>query len=67
MKKESPFKNIKQRRKQLTGHGESLTSDEAMEVLRKEEEEKKRLAAEKAEKRGKEKRRKRKARKKESE
>ena len=50
LKKESPFKNIKQRRKQLTGHGESLTSDEAMEVLRKEEEEKTRLAAEKAEK-----------------
>ena len=49
LKKESPLKNIKQRRKQLTGHGESLTSDEAVEVLRKEEE-KKRLAAEKAEK-----------------
>ena len=48
---QTPTRQIKKGRKRLTGFGESLTSDEVMEIMRKEEEEKRQLEQEKAEKR----------------
>ena len=51
LESQTPTRQRKNGRKRLTGLGESLPSDEAMEIMRKEEEEKRRLEQEKAEKR----------------